>query len=430
MRVIGTIIVKEIRELLTRRMLLPFVAIMVLFLFIGRAIRGEKKRASAPQPVLVLIKDSSSVADTIISRLENSGLVITRTDVPKERALKIAQEENFSALLVFPESIAQRLMRAEPVTVEVYTILKGFSFAKTIRSVKVKSTIAQINTELSKKLLQNLIPALPSENIQNPLKTGEYVVLKGRTAKGSPEMVQGLIISQTFLIPIVLLMVIIYASQMIAASIGQEKENKTLETLLTVPINRVSIVIGKMLGAAVAAVVISAIFMAAMAYYATALSEPAGQTAFSAEKNVNFSLLYELGLNFTPEALTLIGLTLFLAILAALALATLLAVFAEDAKSAQTAITPLMLFCLIPYFFTMLFDVNTLSLPLKILLFAIPFSYPFLTPQALIFGNYPLILSGIGYMALFSASAIIITARIFATDYLLTARLRLWRRRR
>lgn len=143
---------------------------------------------------------------------------------------------------------------------------------------------------------------------------------------------------------------------------------------------------------------------------------------------MNFSLLYELGLNFTPEALTLIGFTLLLAIIAALALATLLAVFAEDVKSAQTVITPLIILCLIPYFFTMLLDVNTLSLPLKILLFAIPFSYPFLTPQALIFGNYPLILFGIGYMALFSALAIIITARVFSTDYLLTARLRLRRR--
>lgn len=284
MRIIGTIVVKEIRELLTRRMLLPFVAVMVLFLFIGRAIRGEEKKASAPQPLLVLIQDRASVTDTIISRLENSGFLITRTDVSKDQALKIAQEENFSALLVLPEGIDRQLTNAEPVTVEVYTILKGFSFARTIRSVKVKSTIARINTELAKKLLQNLVPDLSAENIQQPLKTDEYVVLKGRTAQGSPEMVQGVVISQTFLIPIVFLMVIIYASQMIAASIGQEKENKTLETLLTVPINRVSIVIGKMLGAVIAAVVISAIFMAAMVYYATAFSQPAGQTAFSAEK--------------------------------------------------------------------------------------------------------------------------------------------------
>lgn len=428
MRIVGTIVVKEMRELLTRQVLLPIFVVMVVFLSIGRAIRGEKKKSLAPQPVLVLIQERGSVADTIIRRLENNGFLITRTAVPKEQALKMAQEGNFSALLVLPEGIDRQLMSAQPVTVEVYTVLKGFSFARTIRSGKVNSILARINTELAKKLLQNLVPELPSENIEQPLKTKEYVVLKGRAVQGSPEMVQGLVISQTILIPIVFLMVIIYASQMIAVSIGQEKENKTLETLLTLPINRVSIVIGKMLGAAVTAVVISAIFMAAMVYYATAFSQPAGQTAFSPEKNLNFSLLYELGLNFTPEALILIGLTLFLAILAALSLATLLAVFAEDAKSAQTAITPLMLFWLIP-FFTMFFDINTLSLPLKILLFAIPFSYLLLTPQALIFGNYPLILFGIGYLALTSAIAIIITARVFATDYLLTARLRLWRRR-
>ncbi len=429
MRVIGTIIVKEIRELLTRKVLLPFVAIMVLFIFIGRAIRGEQKKASLPQPVLVLIEDDSPLTDTIIFRLEKSGLVISRSNEPKDQALKRAQKENFSALIVFPESIGERLARGETARVEVFTILRGFSFARTIRSVKVKSTFAEINAELSKKIIHSLLPGVPAENIQTPLKTAEFVVLKERTAEGSPEMVQGLVISQTFIIPIVFLMVIIYASQMIAASIGQEKENKTLETLLTVPINRVSIVIGKMLGSAVAGVVISGIFMLAMVYYTTAFSTSDSGAAPPVSKMPDSSLLYRLGLNFTPEGLTLIGLNLFLAILAALALATLLAVFAEDAKSAQTAITPLMLFCLIPYFFTMLFDVQTSSFPLKLLIYAIPFSYPFLTPQALIFGNYPLILFGIGYMTIFSVGTIFITAKIFSTDYLLTARLRLWRRR-
>lgn len=427
MRVLGTIILKEMKELLTRKMLMPFLAIMVLFLFIGRAIRGERTKATAPQPLLVVVHDTASIIDTLISRLEKSGFIITRTAAVKHTALKRAQEENFSALLVFPESIAQQLAKADSITIEVYTIIKGFSFARVIRSVKIKAAFNQLNSELSQKTLRNLLPNLPVENIQQPLKTGEFVVLKGRVAKGTPELVQGIVISQTFLIPIIFLMVILYASQMIAASIGQEKENKTLETLLTVPINRVAIVIGKMLGAAVTAVVISAIFMVAMAYYGTAFSGMDQPTTSST--NIDPALLYRLGLNFTPEALTIIGFTLFLAILAALALATLLAVFADDAKSAQAAITPLMLLCLIPYFFTMLFDINTLSLPLKILLFAIPFSYPFLTPQALIFGNYTLILFGIGYMLLFSAIAILITARIFATDYLLTARLRLGRRR-
>ena len=51
-------------------------------------------------------------------------------------------------------------------------------------------------------------------------------------------------------IPIILMMIIIYSSQMVISAIAMEKQNKTLETLLTVPIPRTSIVTAKMLAAA------------------------------------------------------------------------------------------------------------------------------------------------------------------------------------
>ncbi len=423
MRVLGTIILKEMRELLTRKMLVPFFAIMLLFLFIGRAIRSERKKAGAPEPALVLVRAASAIADTIVSRLQQSGLLITRTQEETQSAIERAQKEKFALLIVLPESLDERFARFEPVTVEAYSIIKGFSFAQSIRGVKVKSALAQINAELSRRQLKKIAAGLEPENIQNPLKTGEYVVVKSKVARGSPEIIHRLVISQTFLIPIVLLMVIIYSSQMIAASIGQEKENKTLETLLTVPINRVAIVLGKMLGAAVAAFVISAIFMVAMAYYTTAFSER------PQEMPVNTNIASTLGLNLTPEGIILIGITLFLAILAALALATLLAVFSEDAKSAQAAIAPLMILCLVPYFFTMFFDIQTLSLPLKIFLLAIPFSYPFLVPQALIFSNYSLIFAGLVYITLFAAVTVFVAARLFNSDLTLTAKLRFRRQK-
>jgi ABC-2 type transport system permease protein len=422
MRVIGTIVFKEMRDLLTRRMLLPFFAIMIIFLFIGRAIRGERKRAGSPQPALVLVSEESEMTDSIISRLAKSGLLITRTSETKEQAIARAEKQGWGLVIILPESIAERSGRFEPVTIEAYSLIKGFSFAQSLRMFKIKSALTQINSEFSRRYLGRIAPELNPENILNPLKLDEYVILKGRVAPGNPELIQGLVISQTLLIPIVLLMVIIYSSQMIAASIGQEKENKTLETLLTVPLNRVTIVLGKMLGAAVAALVISAIFMVAMAYYGSAFSE--GRSGMP----VDGAIAHQLGLNLTTEGLILIGITLFLAILTALALATLLAVLSEDAKSAQAAITPLMVLCLLPYFFTMFFDIQTLSLPLKIFLLAIPFSYPFLVPQALIFGNYSLIGFGLAYIALFALVTVLIAARLFTSDLVLTARLRLRRR--
>jgi ABC-2 type transport system permease protein len=245
-------------------------------------------------------------------------------------------------------------------------------------------------------------------------------------AEGNAQLLEGLMFSQTLLIPIVLLMVIIYASQMIAASIGQEKENKTLETLLTVPINRVSIILGKMLGAAAVAVIISVLFTGATSYYMTSFG--ADEAVRESAGKFDTSILAQLDLGMTAQSFAFVGIALFLAVLCALSLATLLAVFADDAKSAQMTVTPLMMLVMIPYFFGMLFDVETASLPVKIVMFAIPFSYPFLTPKAVLFGNYGLVFWGYGYMAAFAAACIVIAARIFTTDRILTAKLRFRRR--
>lgn len=422
MRTLGTLVWKELRELLTLKMLVPFLAIMVIFLFIGRAIRGERKKASAPQPALVVMGDSGVIVDSIISRLVASGLVVTTTGLPVDSALKYAAEHGFGLVVVLPESIEARLAGFQTVAVEVYSLVRGFSFAQSLRGAKVKTVLGEVSAELARRQVSRIAPEREPAAVLNPVQSVEFVVLKGRVAPGSPQLIQGMVIAQTLLLPIVLLMMVIYSSQMIAASIGQEKENKTLETLLTVPVNRVLIVLGKMLGAAIAALVISAVFMVAMAYYTTAFSEGSGQMPVAADTAAT------LGLEMTTEWVVIIGTTLFLAILAALSLATLLAVFSEDAKSAQANITPLTMICLLPYFIALLFDIQSLSLPLKILILAIPFSYPFLVPQALIFGNYPLILFGLIYISLFALVMVVIAARMFQSDRVLTARLRLRRR--
>ena len=178
-----------------------------------------------------------------------------------------------------------------------------------------------------------------------------------------------------------------------------------------------------MLGAVVVALIIASIFLFAFGYYMGSFGE-----FTQAARQIGGNLTEQLGLGIKLESVLLIALSLFLAILSALALATLLAIFSDDAKSAQAAITPLMILCLIPYFFTMLFDIETASLPIKIIVYLIPFSYPFLTPKALIFGNYTMIILGFIYMALFSIVTIIIAARIFNSDRILTAKLRFRRR--
>ena len=56
-------------------------------------------------------------------------------------------------------------------------------------------------------------------------------------------------------------MIIIYSSQMVITTVAMEKQNKTLETLLTVPIKRTSIVTTKMLAAGIVGLASAVIYM-------------------------------------------------------------------------------------------------------------------------------------------------------------------------
>jgi len=112
----------------------------------------------------------------------------------------------------------------------------------------------------------------------------------------------------------------------------------------------------------------------------------------------------------------------------ALSIAVILGAFAEDLKSVQILIMPLMMVVLLPYLITMFIDINTASPVLKWLIYAIPFSHPFLAAQFIFAHNFTMVIGGIIYeFALFFVLAVV-AARIFSTDRILTMKLNTARR--
>jgi ABC-2 type transport system permease protein len=222
------------------------------------------------------------------------------------------------------------------------------------------------------------------------------------------------------------MMIIIYASQMVISAIAMEKQNKTLETLLTVPISRTSIVTAKMLAAGLVGLISAIIYMVGFRYYMGGFM---GDVSEAATASGLTSVIQKLGLAFTANSYVILGISLFLAILCALAMATILGVLAEDYRSAQSLIMPMIFLVMIPYFLSFFSDIKSLSLPAKLLLYAIPFSHPFLTTQNLLLEDYRPIVLGIIYMAAVFIVLIIIAARIFSTDKVLTMKLRLRKKR-
>lgn len=206
------------------------------------------------------------------------------------------------------------------------------------------------------------------------------------------------------------MMMILMSGSTVISSMGLEKENKTLETLLTMPVKRSHIVLGKLGGAAVVGLLMALIYMAGMSYYMNGMQ---GSAAIDVARY---------GLVLETIDYVLVGISLFLSVLSGLALCMLLGAMARDYKAAQSLTLPITFLAMLPFFVLMMKDFNTLPALLQAVLFAIPFTHPMMAMNDLMFDDYGLVLAGIAYQLLFAAIAVAAAVWLFKNDLLITGR--------
>ncbi len=325
-------------------------------------------------------------------------------------------------------------MSGKPQKVKTWTVVRSFSFMGNRDPGEVQAAFGAVGQAIATQLAQKAAPDVSPAVLQQPITVDEVVVVGTRSAVAPIAAVMAFVSQQTTFIPIVLFIVIIFAAQMIATAIATEKENKTLETLLSYPISRASIVTSKMVAAGLVALLSAAAYMIGLRQYMsgieTGLGDERGGTAAARAQAASEAAMQSLGLTFSPTDYALLGLTLFAGILVALAIAIILGAFAESVKSVQAMLTPLMVLLLVPYFLTLFLDLGDLPSAVRFVVMAIPFTYPFITGPALFLGNYGLVWFGIVYQLVWFAIFVAIAARIFSTDRVLTMKLSLGKRRR
>ncbi|MDH7512034.1 MAG: ABC transporter permease [Clostridiales bacterium] len=421
------LLAKEIKELITLQLFISLLFTIFLFYFIGQMAKSEMKRAMRTQKIAVLDMDASTLSQQLTDSLNMARFQVEKLrGKSKEEAVEWTKASDINLLLVIPPGFGESLSTLELKEMETYSFLRSFSIVGSRTSVILGSVISALNNYISDDFLKKKIPDFSPEKLKKPVRSKDFVIIKGRMAEGSASSIAGFISNQSLFIPIILMMIIIYSSQMVISAIAMEKQNKTLETLLTVPISRTSIVTTKMLASAVVGLISAVIYMFGFSYYMSGFMGDVRQQVASEGLG---RVIQELGLAPTANSYLILGISLFLAILCALAMATILGVLAEDYRSAQSLIMPVIFLVMIPYFLSFFSDIKNLSLPVKLFVWAIPFSHPFLTTQNLLLENYTAVFGGIVYMLVFFIFLIAIAARIFSTDRVLTMKLRFRRKK-
>jgi len=400
------VISKEVKELIRDpRILLGMIIVpLIMFPIMGFAMQSiftQVQESVKQVTVGVADLDNGNWSQALIENLIGLGANVTVINASDEsQAVQQMQIYNLTDLIVIPKGFSQNVTEGKKAQLKTYSVYSGSGMVESARSEAVNSLI-----EMVKRLWA-----------PDPFIVSKNSVVKGKPLPIPPEVLFNLAMSQYVATPIALSIIIVFAMQLAATSVASEKEEKTLETLLSLPINRFTILMGKLFGSIFVALLGAVAYLIGFTYYMGEMF-----TFVPTEVGVD---LAELGLAPSLLGYVLMGISLFVSLLSALALAVVISAFTEDVRSAQAVVGYIYPLIFIPMFLLMYTDVFSLPLPLQILILAIPYSHPILAARAAVTGNYLMAIGGIAYVSVFTVVILYVAAKFFATEKILTARIK------
>jgi ABC-2 type transport system permease protein len=389
---------KELRELFRPRYLLPLLMAPLIFVLLAQGVGGVEDQLADKPDIGIVNADDGEYGEIVDASLQrNADVVYNATGASLDSAVGTVRERGGDAVVLIPDGFTERIEGGQRGQLQSRQIIDTVSFFG-IQS-KLPSLVQQASTEVTLE-----VTGATAEQLA-PIELTETTVVKGESTDASPGALSTAFTSGGILfIPIVISVVVIFAGQMVMNSMGIEKENKTLETLLTMPVKRRTIVLAKLVGSASIGLLGAGLYTASLYYYQSSFGGSGGTSAVSLS-TVDYGL---------------IGVSLALSLVGALALALCLGLFADDRQGAQSLLLPLGALSFVPVAVTLFTEVSALSLPLQVGLYIIPFTHPVIAPKQLLFGDPLVVYLGIAYELLFAVGMIALAIRIFSSDRIVT----------
>jgi ABC-2 type transport system permease protein len=307
----GRLLKKEIKELLNLGTIVSVVVVAVLYGSLGNVFKSTVEKSTVGQKVAIVREDTGTIAELAEKALGNMVDIVYAGSDLKE-AEEAVKKEKAPAIIVIPKGFSQSLESGEKARLEIVWYLRGTGLSEAVSTGMISSLIESLKVQLASFLLNDPKKA---QLLFDPLEIVQHTYLRGSLFKNhSPEAIMNVFYSQNIMIPILIMMLIVMSGSSLISSLAMEKENKTLETLLTMPVKREHIALAKIVGSAIVGLILAGIYMAGFYSYMNSLTQ-----------NVQ-----GMGLNFKAVDFLLMGSSLFLSILAGLSLCMLLGMMAKD----------------------------------------------------------------------------------------------------
>ncbi len=412
------LIKKELRELLTPGTIVTMVAMAMIFVGMGAMISEQSDQAGSD---LADMKFGYYNADAATGDGSYStgnlatlgGMELASDDVSSpEMIMSTLNEKSLGFILVVDALFSEDVDLDKQGRLTVYYNQKGLSMFDSTSSAFASVKLAEFNKLVSDDYLSKKGVTNP-DFVRSPTYVeGQSTFLNGKVYEGvTPDQIVNAVSTQQIFIPIIMMLVIIMIGSILISSMGNEKENKTLETLLTMPVKRTTVVAGKIIGSAIAGLLFALVYMFGMYYYMNSI------TGTSLSGGISLS---DIGLTLSTLDWVIVTVFMFLSIICALGLCMILGAFVKDYKAAQLYVMPISILAIIPMVLTVFSDFQSMSPVLQVVVFLIPFSHPMMIMNSLLMDQTLLVVGGLVYMVAFALISIYVTVRIYNSDILLS----------
>lgn len=417
---------KELAELLNAQTIISLVVVMGLLMFMGSFMNDTMEEAIKQEYSVTLVdRDNTDFTADMKEKLRTYGAKLVEAEDTSEDYAELLDNADKQALVIIPKGFSETVEKGGSPEIISVARMKSASMMSNVAGGN-GGAVNLINRCISEVFAEKA-GLTPEEvaHINSPVKVVSQTVVSDKSAEVATEMVMSKIMMQSMMLPVIVFVLIMMTSQGLMSGISNEKIDKTLETLLSAPVSRTAILGSKMLAAALVAMLNAVCFMFGFSSMMSGAAEDATADLSSALTEIMpvEQVMEQLGLSLSVGEYILVGIQLFLTIMICLCLSLVLGSLISDAKQAQTMIMPLMFGAMIPYFISMLSDINSLPIVARIFVYAIPFTHTFSSIPNLMFGNTTIFYIGLVYQTIVFAVCMYLALRLFKSDKILTTSL-------
>lgn len=434
----GNLLKKELRELITKQAIISMVFTMVLLIVMGQIMGGAMEEGFDTSTITLCNQDDSEFTENVLKKIDSSETTqINYVSFESDDYAAELERLDIKNAVIIPQGYGDSITeKKEPATIKFVSKMSTAGIASTMSTVSGSEVINNIQTVCMNEIMSENYGLTADEIalIREPMTTVEYTVNNGKTAQVSASALGAITMMQSMIAPFAIFFLLLMASQMIMTAISTEKIDKTLETLLSAPVSRMTVLSAKMVAAVISALLNALFMIVGFALYMTGMMGSAVNEISSTANdmsNIDVSAAAEgmtgmgqamadLGIALTPVSYVLFALQLFFTIAIGLAISLILGAMATDVKSVQTLIMPIMIAVMIPFFISMFTDVNSMSSVFKIIVYAIPFTHTYTALTNLMNGDMIIYWAGLAYQIAFFAVCMFLAVKMFTTDKLFT----------